>query len=177
MISIIVQSIIITIFQLLFFVTLIYTINHSTYLQHKVSQIIKFILIQILYIIQLEFENYKKKFTKTMNIEELLTEKLNNYTKFILESSLKPEKSDKILTSKATIKDAIIRVYALCQTYSPFLSSDGLEIEEYTKYWMKKYEKNIDDVKKEDLEKFQSYHLMFYDLLNKYIVQQQNQKK
>src|SRR5690606_22240416 len=107
MISIIVQSIIITIFQLLFFVTLIYTINHSTYLQHKVSQIIKFILIQILYIIQLEFENYKKKFTKTMNIEELLTEKLNNYTKFILESSLKPEKSDKILTSKATIKDAI----------------------------------------------------------------------
>ena len=60
MISIFVQSIIITIFQLLFFATLVYAIKHSTYLQKQISQVIKFILIQILYIIQLEFENYKK---------------------------------------------------------------------------------------------------------------------
>lgn len=104
-----------------------------------------------------------------MDINELLVEKFNNYTNFIRNSTLSPSTNDKLLGTKATLNDVIVRIYALSQTYAPFLSSDGLEINKYTEYWLNKYKKNKNDINSEDYQKFQNYHLMFFDLMNKYL--------
>lgn len=161
----ILQSITIVIIQILFFSIFGYLVLTNQKIQLKIAKCLKFIFMQVIYSIISDFTNNTSK----MRIEELLCEKLNNYIKFSLNSSLKPENAENIIQKPVQVNEIEIRCLALSQSYFPFITKDGdFDVDKYTKYWLKKYNKKENEIEKEDLMKFKNYHLMFFDLINKY---------
>src|SRR5690606_23462743 len=149
----ILQSIIIVIIQILFFSIFGYLIITNQKIQIKIAKCLKFIFIQVIYSIITDFTNNINK----MRIEDLLCEKLNNYIKFSLNSSLKPENTENIIQKPIQPNEIQIRCLALSQSYFPFITKDGdFDVDKYTKYWLKKYNKKEDEVVKEDLIKFKN---------------------
>lgn len=159
----ILKSVFITIFQII-----IYMILFALYLQNKkfrdkTNQIIKFIFIRIIYIFKMM--NEKNQIT----IESLLSEKFNNYIKFLLSSSMKPNKTDKMINNDEKI-DPMLKIIVLFKTYEAFINKDNeFDIDGYiNEYWLKKYKVDKNNISNDDFEKFKKYHLMFYDLVMKY---------
>jgi hypothetical protein len=116
----------------------------------------------------------------SVTINQFLTEKFDNYIKFLMSSSMSPKKMDKLLNPEVKNIDPLIKVAVLVKTYQFYIAEDKFLFDDwYEQYWLKKYEVDKNTVKKEDYEKFKRYHLMFFNLISKYqkIMEQQIEKK